>query len=87
MYMLIFYRRVFEQGLPEQFGFVTTFRNRRESRRRWHPIRITDSRGRPQFAIGLDPKNKVVEFSIPKYDRSLQTITFDVPQVSDANAC
>jgi hypothetical protein len=78
---IVFCRRVFDQGLPEQFGFVTTFRNRKNSRRRWHAIRITDSRGQPQFAVALNPARKTVEFSIPKYDRTLQTLTWDVPQV------
>ena len=74
-------RRVFNQGLPEQFGFVTTFRGKREPRSRWHIIRITDARKNPQFAVALDPKRKSVELSLPKYDRTLQTLSWDVPQV------
>ncbi len=72
---------MFNQGLPEQFSFVTTFRNRRPTRTRWHLIRITDSRGQPQFAVGLDPVRKTIEFSILKYDRSLQTLTWEKPEV------
>merc|ERR550519_3054326 len=34
--------RVFNQGLPEQFSFVTTFRNRRPGSNKWDPIKITD---------------------------------------------
>ena len=78
-----FCRRVFNQGLPEQFSFVTTFRHRNAQRgRRWHLIRVTDSRGQPQFAVGLDPNRKTVEFSIKKYDGSLQTLTWERPQAS-----
>ena len=74
---------MFNQGLPEQFSFVTTFRHSRNGgRRRWHLIRITDSRGQPQFAVGLDPNRKTVEFSIKKYDGSLQTLSWERPQVS-----
>ena len=73
---------MFNQGLPEQFSFVTTFRNRNRGRgRRWHLIRVTDSRGQPQFAVGLDPNRKTVEFSIKKYDGTLQTLTWERPQV------
>lgn len=72
---------MFNQGLPEQFGFVTTFRGKREPRSRWHIIRITDARKNPQFAVALDPKRKSVELSLPKYDRTLQTLSWDVPQV------
>ena len=74
-------RRVFNQGLPEQFGFVTTFRSKKDARSRWHIIRITDARKNPQFAVALNPKRKTVELSLPKYDRTLQTLTWDVPQV------
>ena len=74
-------QRVFDQGLPEQFGFVTTFRVKREPRRRWHVIRITDSRGNPQFAVALNPARKTVELSMLKYDRTLQTLSWDVKQV------
>merc|ERR1711971_1455938 len=73
--------RVFDQGLPEQFGFVTTFKSRKDARRRWHIIRITDSGGQPQFAVALNPPRKTVELSLPKYDRSLQTMSWEVPQV------
>ena len=75
-------RRVFNQGLPEQFGFVTTFRSKKDARSRWHIIRITDARKNPQFAVALNPKRKTVELSLPKYDRTLQTLTWDVPQVN-----
>ncbi len=75
------FRRVFQQGLPEQFGFVTTFRNRKATNRRWHLIRIADANGRPQFAVGLDPARNTVEFSVLKYDRTLQTLTWEKPEV------
>ena len=62
---------------------MTTFRNRRNRsrRRRWHLIRITDTQGAPQFAVGLDPSQKTIEFSILRYDRSLQTLTWQRPEV------
>lgn len=76
-----FCRRVFNQGLPEQFAFVTTFRNRQPINQRWHLIRITDTQNQPQFAVGLDPTLQTIEFSILKYDRTLQTLTWEQPQV------
>ena len=39
------------------------------------------SQDQPQFAVGLDPRRKTVEFSIPKYDRTTQTLTWEAPQV------
>ena len=85
LFLPVLHRRVFNQGLPEQFSFVTTFRHRSSAQgrgRRWHLIRVTDSRGQPQFAVGLDPSRKTVEFSIKKYDGSLQTLTWERPQAS-----
>ena len=76
-----FCSRTFNQGLPEQFAFVTTFRNNRNTRNRWHLIRITDTQNQPQFAVGLDPARETIEFSILKYDRTLQTLTWEQPQV------
>merc|ERR1719500_2208542 len=54
--------RVFNQGLPEQFSFVTTFRNRRPTGGRWQLIRITDTAGQPQFAVGLNPDRNASSF-------------------------
>ena len=39
------------------------------------------SRDEPQFAVGLNPKRKTIEFSISKYDRTIQTLVWDVPHV------
>merc|ERR1719391_590215 len=75
--------RVFNQGLPEQFSFVTTFRNRRPGANPWHLIRITNTQGSPQFAVGLNPSRKTVEFSILNFNGQLQTLSWNVPQVFD----
>ena len=75
--------RVFNQGLPEQFSFVTTFRNRRPGANPWHLIRITNTQGSPQFAVGLNPARKTVEFSILNFNGQLQTLSWNVPQVFD----
>ena len=44
-------------------------------------MRITDQSGRPQFAVGLDPIHKTIEFSIPRYDGSIQTLTWEMKEV------
>ena len=38
----LLFSRAISQGLPEQFSFVITFRNRQQAQRRWHLIRITN---------------------------------------------
>merc|ERR1719260_27596 len=75
--------RVFNQGLPEQFSFVTTFRNRRPGNDPWHLIRITNTQGSPQFAVGLNAARETVEFSILNFNGQLQTLSWNVPQVFD----
>ena len=75
--------RVFNQGLPEQFSFVTTFRNRRPGQAPWHLIRITNTQGSPQFVVGLNPARETVEFSILNFNGQLQTLSWKVPQVFD----
>ena len=80
-YFLFYFRRVFNQGLPEQFSFVTTFRNRRPTQSRWQLIRITNTRGQPQFAVGLNPGRNTIEFSILNYNGELQTLSWEKAEV------
>merc|ERR550519_3277072 len=75
--------RVFNQGLPEQFSFVTTFRNRRPTGGRWQLIRITNTAGQPQFAVGLNPARNTIEFSILNYNGELQTLSWEKAEVFD----
>ena len=74
--------RVFNQGLPEQFSFVTTFRKRIPTNSRWQLIRITNTEGQPQFAVGLNPARNTIEFSILNYNGDLQTLTWEKEEVS-----
>ena len=93
---------MFNQGLPEQFSFVTTFRNRRPAQNRWDTelrladsytilscgwcrwqlIRITNTRGQPQFAVGLNPGRNTIEFSILNYNGELQTLSWEKQEVA-----
>merc|ERR550519_2717480 len=75
--------RVFNQGLPEQFSFVTTFRNRRPTSNRWQLIRITNTACQPQFAVGLNPSRNAIQFSILNYNGELQTLSWEKPEVFD----
>ena len=58
-------------------------RNRRPGANPWHLIRITNTQGSPQFAVGLNPSRKSVEFSILNFNGQLQTLSWNVPQVFD----
>ena len=37
-------RRIFSEGLPEQFSFVTTYKNTNPISKRWHLTRVADTR-------------------------------------------
>ncbi|XP_034021711.1 collagen alpha-1(XXII) chain-like, partial [Thalassophryne amazonica] len=55
---------VFNQGLPDEYAFVTTFKFRKTSRREdWYLWQIFDKYGIPQVSIRLDGENKVVEYN------------------------
>ena len=63
---------------------MTTFRNRRPTQNRWQLIRITNTRGQPQFAVGLNPGRNTIEFSILNYNGALQTLTWEKEEVFDS---
>ena len=60
---------------------MTTFRNRRPTQNRWQLIRITNTRGQPQFAVGLNPGRNTIEFSILNYNGELQTLSWEKAEV------
>jgi hypothetical protein len=69
-------RNIFPMGLPDQFSFITTFRQRKVSKQSWDIIRMVDIQGEPQFAVTLQPKDSTVQFSIVNIEGQLQTVTF-----------
>lgn len=75
-------RHVFPQGLPDQFSFVCTYRQRRLYKTPWHLIRVLDLEEKPQFLITLNPRRQSIEFSIINYEGRLQTLIFPNVHVS-----
>lgn len=75
-------RNIFPYGLPDQFSFVSTFRQRRISKLPWNIIRMVDLRRQPQFLITLNPRRQSIEFSITNYEGRLQTLIFPRINVS-----
>ena len=49
---------------------------------RWQLIRITNTRGQPQFAVGLNPGRNTIEFSILNYNGELQTLSWEKKEVA-----
>ena len=54
-----------------------------QSENRWQLIRITNTRGQPQFAVGLNPGRKTIEFSILNYNGELQTLSWEKQEVGE----
>ncbi|CAG0917883.1 unnamed protein product, partial [Notodromas monacha] len=69
-------RDIFPMGLPDQFSFITTFRQRKVSKIPWDIIKIADVQGRTQFAISIAPKDASVQFSIIDIEGNLMTTSF-----------
>ncbi|XP_065168716.1 collagen alpha-1(IX) chain-like isoform X2 [Atheta coriaria] len=78
-------RNVFPQGLPEQFSFICTFRNRRVINSTWHLLRITDVEQRPQFVIAMNADQASIDFVITNYEGRIQTVHFPHANVFDKN--
>ena len=80
--VVIYFREIFPLGLPEQFSFITTFRQRKVMKQTWDIIRITDIQDRPQFAITINPRQETVDFSIMDFEGRLQHLIFKKARVS-----
>lgn len=82
LFVCYFYRDVFPLGVPQQFSFIATFCSKIITRTLWHLVRITDYQNNTNLQITLNQAEGTIEFSIVNYDGYLQTITFEVSNVS-----
>ena len=76
-------RSIFPAGLPAEFSFISTFRARKVLKRSWDVLRISDTSGRPQFSVTLNPQDRLVEFMIPDLEGGTQRIDFAGLNVSN----
>ncbi|KAK9402926.1 collagen alpha-1XXII chain [Crotalus adamanteus] len=75
---------VFPQGLPDEYGFVATFKFRKSSRREdWYIWQIIDKYGIPQVSIRLDGENKALEYNAVGLTRDAVRVVFKNGPVND----
>lgn len=77
---------VFPTGIPEQFSFISTYRNKKgASGGNWDLVRIEDDEGQIQMAVRLQPRLKTIQFVLRDYENKLQGADFNNPPVGFVN--
>ncbi len=77
LFVRLFYRELFPDGLPEEFSFVASFRmNENSVKKDWVLWQIRDSSMNPQVGIRLNGLQKALQFIYVDINRQLQSVTF-----------
>ncbi|XP_011198179.2 collagen alpha-1(IX) chain [Bactrocera dorsalis] len=76
--------QAFPKGVPDAFSFECTFRVPEfDPPNEWYLFEISNYRYESQMSVIMNPVYNALEFSLPKYDGSLQTITFEELEIFD----
>ncbi|XP_037932021.1 collagen alpha-1(IX) chain-like [Teleopsis dalmanni] len=76
--------RAFPKGVPNEFSFECTFRvPETQPVNEWHLFELTDYRHEEQMSVTLNPIQNIIEFSLPKFDGTIQTVTFEEFEIFD----
>ncbi|KAM7364418.1 uncharacterized protein ACRADG_000925 [Cochliomyia hominivorax] len=77
--------RAFPKGVPNEFSFECTFRlpQPQPVMEEWYLFELSDYEYHSQMNVKLLPQENTIEFSLPKYDGSLQTVTFEETEIFD----
>lgn len=73
---------MFPLGLPEKFSLVITMRNNKLAKVPWQLIRISNVKNETEFAITLNSKQQVIEFSYLSHENIMENTFFSTPQVN-----
>ena len=85
-------RKMFPDGLPNQFSFISTFRLKNKGRKKtWDLIRIEGLNGEPQFSVTLNGKTRSLQLQYINYNNELAVLEFPrskmIRKVSVAKLC
>ncbi|XP_054735156.1 collagen alpha-1(IX) chain-like [Anastrepha obliqua] len=76
--------QAFPKGVPDAFSFECTFRVPEfDPPNEWFLFELSDYRYESQMSVIMNPIYNALEFSLPKYDGSLQTVTFEELEIFD----
>lgn len=82
--------RAFPKGIPDEFSFESTFRlSQGQELDDFYLFELSTHQYESQMSVSVSPLDNSIEFSLPKYDGSVQTITFEEVKVRKAlqNCC
>ena len=69
-------RKIFPFGIPNEFSFVCSFRQRPSKTEAWELIKISDGSGLPQLAVKFVPIHRKLELSLASFNQSIEKISF-----------
>nr|XP_014091841.1 collagen alpha-1(IX) chain isoform X2 [Bactrocera oleae] len=76
--------QAFPKGVPDAFSFECTFRVPEfDPPNEWFLFEISNYRYESQMSIIMNPLYNALEFSLPKYDGTLQTVTYEELEIFD----
>ncbi|XP_053953912.1 collagen alpha-1(IX) chain-like [Anastrepha ludens] len=76
--------QAFPKGVPDAFSFECTFRVPEfDPPNEWFLFELSNYRYESQMSVIMNPIYNALEFSLPKYDGSLQTVTFEELEIFD----
>lgn len=74
--------RAFPKGVPTEFSFECTFRvPQQQPQYEWYLFELSNYAHESQMSVTINPIGNAIEFSMPKYDGSIQTVTFEETEV------
>lgn len=76
---------VFPQGVPHQFSFECTYRNRETSLNPWYMFYLSNSFEESQMYVKMNPSANTLEISLPQVNGDLQIIEFEHDNFFDEN--
>lgn len=78
--------RAFPKGIPNEFSFECTFRvPEQQPQYEWYLFELSNYEYESQMSVTINPVINAIEFSLPKFDGTIQTVTFEETEVRENN--
>uniref|UniRef100_A0A1A9WS36 Thrombospondin-like N-terminal domain-containing protein n=1 Tax=Glossina brevipalpis TaxID=37001 RepID=A0A1A9WS36_9MUSC len=77
--------RAFPKGVPDEFSFESTFRlSPQQYLDDFYLFELSGHQYESQMSVSVSPLDNSIEFTLPKSDGSVQTVTFEEIKISDS---
>lgn len=77
----------FPRGIPFEFSFECTYRERQKQADSWNLFHLTNSHQEPQLSVTLNPAKETLQVSLPDVRGDLQIVEFRHSSVSYFSCC